>query len=324
MANEGIIGSVFSKALFKKISLVAALLLFLTGNLRAEPENSSLTVILPQVRPPFDRVFAEILQGIQDEVNGHARSIVINDKSTSDELNALIQKGPPGPLIGLGNQAKKLLEPLNRQYRIIYGATFLNPDKDEKGIEGISLTPSPTMTFKWLRTLTPEIRSVHVVFETDYNGWLIRLAKTAAKKQGLTLIEHPVVDVRQAANEFRKILNHANPATDAIWLMQRDPTLDEQAIVPDILAQAWNNNFVIFSSNPAHVPRGALFALYPDNEKMGNRLAKLALEPADPGDPGIVPLKDLHIAVNVRTASHVGKNFSRREEKQFDLIFPDR
>lgn len=174
---------------------------------------------------------------------------------------------------------------------------------------------------RWLHKLKPEIKQVHVVYQEDYNGWLIRIAEQVAPGNQLTVVKHPVTNVREAATAFRTILNETDPTDNAIWLMQRDPSLDEKAVVPEILAQAWNKSFVVFSSNPSHVPRGALFALYPNNEAMGASLARLAL---DKQQKRIIPLEDLHIAVNVRTASHVGKNFSRREEQQFDLIFPNR
>lgn len=280
-----------------------------------------ITVVMPQVRPPFDKIFSEILEGIQTEAKGNTQSIVITEDSSNHEVLALLETAEPGAVIGLGTQVKNHLAPLQDQFRVVYGASFLNPDRTSNDLTGISLTPSPDITFKWLHTLVPEIKTVHAVYQEDYSGWLIELGKKVATDHELTLVGHPVEDVREAAGKFRDILNQMDPATHAIWLMQRDPTLDEKAVVPDILAQAWSKNFVIFSNNPSHVPRGALFALYPDNEKMGRSLAKLS---KDTNFQGVIPLSDLKIAVNVRTASHVGKNFTRREEKQFDLIFPTR
>ena len=307
-------------ALLKKLLFCCAVLV-LVAAARAEPVIQNLTVVMPQVRPPFDAVFAEIFNAVQREADGGASNIIINEDTTSEQLQRLIDAKPPGAVIGLGNQAKNLLRPFEQSYHIVYGAVFLNADEEQKNIEGISLTPSPDPTFKSLHDLAPDIKAVHVVYQQEYSGWLIDLADRVAPQHGLKLIKHSVLNVREAASEFRDVLENADPATDAIWLMQRDPSLDEKAVVPDILAQAWSKNFVVFSSNPAHVPRGALFALYPNNKKMGGSLARLAMDPAN---HGITPLEDLLIAVNIRTASHLGKNFARSEEQQFDLIFPNR
>lgn len=297
------------------------LLLLVAEGAWAEQAIQNITVIMPQVRPPFDRVFAEIYSAIQREAGSRVSRITIDEDTTSEQLHEILGAQPPNSVIGLGNRAKTLLKSLESQYRIVYGAVYLNPDEEPKAMEGISLTPSPDATFKWLHSIVPEIKSVHVVYQQNYSGWLIALADKAAPNHALRLIKHPVANVREAAAEFRNILDSSNPASEAIWLMQRDPSLDEKAVVPDILAQAWNKNLVVFSSNPAHVARGALFALYPDNGKMGRSLAQLAL---DKSKQGIEPLEDLLIAVNTRTASHIGKGFARSEEKQFDLIFPNR
>ena len=316
--------------LLKRISLVC-LLLCSVMTARADQPARNLTVIVPQVPPPFDQIFTEILEGIKSEASGQVNSISLSEDATGDEIDTSLQSQPDAAVIGLGNRAKKILKPLQSQYEITYGAVFLNPDEEPPGMKGISLTPSPDATFKWLHTLVPDITTVHVVYQEKYNGWLIKQAQSAAPKYSLTVINHTVENVREAAAEFRRIFDTADSATDAIWLLQRDPSLDEKATVPEILERAWSEDFVVFSSNPSHVPRGALFALYPDNRQMGRSLARLAGTPETSTatqlpetTPGIVPLNDLLIAVNIRTASHVGKTFARSEEKQFDLIFPNR
>jgi putative ABC transport system substrate-binding protein len=35
-----------------------------------------------------------------------------------------------------------------------------------------------------------------------------------------------------------------------------------------------------------------------------------------------VPLTDLHLAVNLRTAAHLGLRFSPRQQEKFHLVFP--
>lgn len=284
-------------------------------------ENQHLVVIVPQVRAPFDQIFAEILSGIEEVARENADSVKITEDTSTEDVALLLRQQNASSVIALGNQAKNLLKPLEGEFHTIYGAVFINPDDEPNNLEGISLTPSPAATFSWLNKIVANINTVHVVYQNDYSGWLIKLAEKAAPRHSLKLVKHPVSNVREAAAVYRGILETSNPAHDAIWLTQRDPSLDENAVLPDILAQAWSKNFVVFSSNPSHVPRGALFALYPDNHKMGSSLARLALRSEG---KGIAPLNDLLIAVNIRTASHIGKNFSRSEEKQFDLVFPNR
>jgi putative ABC transport system substrate-binding protein len=61
---------------------------------------------------------------------------------------------------------------------------------------------------------------------------------------------------------------------------------------------------------------------------MGGRLASLALAQIDrpgsaPAPTGVEPLQDLAIAVNVRTAAHLGLQFGTRQIGEFDLVFPN-
>jgi putative ABC transport system substrate-binding protein len=83
---------------------------------------------------------------------------------------------------------------------------------------------------------------------------------------------------------------------------------------------------LLFSSSPVQVKRGALFALFPDNKKMGASLAKMAEsyigDDAADMKNSIIPLKDLQAAINVRTAEHIGLTFSNEERKNYELVFP--
>jgi putative ABC transport system substrate-binding protein len=70
------------------------------------------------------------------------------------------------------------------------------------------------------------------------------------------------------------------------------------------------------------VPKGALFALFPDNNAMGRRLAQLLREPA-PAAARLLPLEQLDTAINIRTADHLGLGLSAADAR-FDMVFPNR
>ena len=72
--------------------------------------------------------------------------------------------------------------------------------------------------------------------------------------------------------------------------------------------------------------KGALFSLYPDNVGMGRSLAALALQQMQGGPnktASIKPLRDLLLAVNLRTAEHLGLQFSNQTQREFGLVFPN-
>ena len=66
-------------------------------------------------------------------------------------------------------------------------------------------------------------------------------------------------------------------------------------------------------------------ALYPDNVGLGRSLGTLAINRTQIGGlktSGMLPLRDLLVAVNVRTAEHLGLDLVRRGKQEFDLMFP--
>jgi putative ABC transport system substrate-binding protein len=91
-----------------------------------------------------------------------------------------------------------------------------------------------------------------------------------------------------------------------------------------VLQESWSQDIAVFSSNFVHVRRGVLFSLYPDNVALGKSLAGLAqgmLVSGNDGTHGMLPLRDVQSAVNLRTAQHLGINPARQQG--FDLIFPE-
>lgn len=115
----------------------------------------------------------------------------------------------------------------------------------------------------------------------------------------------------------------ADPKRDALWLPQDTTTVEESSVLPLVLEGAWNRSLAVFSSSVAHVKRGALFSLYPNNLALGRQLAASALNYPVGGSPSasVSPLKDALLAVNVRTASHLGMAVSS-VPNGIDLVFP--
>lgn len=289
----------------------------------AQPGHN-VAVLYPEVRSPYAEIFQEIIEGAASVSDASLLKVSLSDGDSSLDLDKILQKSEVLKVIALGNLSKELLAPIKEKYSIIYGASFLNPGSVDANVLGISLSPNPASLFSQLHFFSKKISTVAVVYQPDANGWLVDLAAESARRFNLTVEKHPVENSREAAAAYQRILTTNDAETHALWLLQRDPTLDEKAMVPDILTEAWARSFIVFSSNPSHVPRGALFSMYPNNFLMGKSLmtAVLSLDKNTP--PEIAALSDLYLAVNVRTAAHVGRSFSRAEEKQFDLVFPSK
>jgi putative ABC transport system substrate-binding protein len=78
-------------------------------------------------------------------------------------------------------------------------------------------------------------------------------------------------------------------------------------------------------SSLGHVRRAVLFSLYPDNAAMGRHLGETAQEflaSGDYGEHGMVLLREVLQAVNLRTAMHLGLDVSAQQG--FDMVFPEK
>jgi len=139
-------------------------------------------------------------------------------------------------------------------------------------------------------------------------------------------VAQEATDLKMAMRFYQDDLDTADPKQDALWLPQDSVTVDESSVLPLVLLEAWNRSLTVFSSSVAHVKRGALFSLYPNNLELGHNLANSALRQMPSGNQSatISPLKEVLVAVNVRTAEHLGLNIAQRQRQAFDMVFPER
>ena len=280
----------------------------------------AVAVFYPEVGEPFRAVFEQIIQGIETQVS--VRRYPLRENQDSNALRKSFLEQGAVAIVALGQRGVKAAGELNAAVPVIAGAVLSFSGDSPENRVGISLAPDPALLLERLRSLAPEVQRVTTVY-SERSAWLLERAQVAAKLQGLDLLARQVDDPRAAAQAYREFSQRAVDRHDALWLMDT-ATLDEAAVLPMLLEQAWNRNVVLFSSSLNHVPKGVLFALYPDNVQLGRRLATWALkrvrEPAS-GVAAFLPLQDVRIAVNLRTAAHLGIELNAKRHG-FDLVFP--
>ncbi len=309
-------------ARFPLLCLAMLAMLALAPAAPAEDEvHPRVAVIFPQVREPYRAVFRSITEGI---AAGAARSQVL-EIAPGDEPGALAQRLGAEPLdavILLGKRGLDLSAQLQVGTPRIVGAVFAQPHEVAPGVTVVSLAPAPRLLFAKLRELAPSVRRIHVVYGADTNDWLIGLAEEAAAQAGYELVAQRMETIRDGANAYRELLPRMHSPQESLWLPQASPFLDESSVLQMVLRAAWDRNLVVFSSNPSHVPKGALFALFPDNADLGRHLARQAARRA-PVEASLQALEQLDTAINIRTADHLGLGLDARDPR-FDMVFPSR
>ncbi|NHZ89652.1 hypothetical protein F2P45_11610 [Massilia sp. CCM 8733] len=293
-------------------------------DLQASAGKGSIAVLYPNVSEPFRSAFIGMIQGIEERTRLRVRSYPVDARFDAAALNAQLRRSCTKVVIALGRQGLNVAASLDRSIVVLVGGALLLSDAEIVNLNGISLTPDPALLFARLRALLPEIKRVIVVYDPKKTEWLLRIAREAAREQGLELASYEARDLAQAAQTYSAQFAAADSRRDAVWLPHDTTTVEEGTLLPLILKQAWNSGVPIFSSNVLHAKKGALFAMSPNNVELGRSLASSA-EGAIAGElkKGVQPLRELHTAINLRTASHMGLTIGHGQQRTFDLIYPE-
>jgi putative ABC transport system substrate-binding protein len=283
-----------------------------------------IAVIYPDIGEPFRSVFMQIIDGIEEKAKGRVTNFAVGANVDVVELNSSLRRQETKVVIALGRQGVKVAAALDSDIGVVVGGVLMAPENEARNLQVNSLSPDPALLFTRLKGMMPRAKRVFTVYDPRQNEWLIQLAKEGAQAQGLELVAYPAQDLRGAMLAYQEIIASSDSRLDALWLPQDSTTVEESAVLPLVLQQSWSNNMTVFSSSFSHVKRGVLFSLYPDNVELGRHLAGSALGMLASGGndaSGMSPLREVLMAINLRTAKHLGLNTSRLQS--FDMAFPE-
>jgi putative ABC transport system substrate-binding protein len=279
-------------------------------------QSAELLVMYPEVRAPFSKIFDDISTGAEEGFIGDSSSVAISE---GEEVGSLLTRKKPDVVLALGKRSLSSLKASNKNVLVILGAV----NEEQDGHSGISMVPDPEVILDKLLLLSPSVKQIHVVKKSSGMDVQLEGASEYLSEHGKKLIVHESGDIREAATVYAELIERAT-AGDSIWILQ-DGSYVNSAIFSLLLDAAWSKNLVVFSSNPIHVKRGALFAVYPNNRDMGESLGKLANKVLrDEAKPGLQPLRDVLVAVNERTGNHLGLALTAEVKDSIDLLLPAR
>jgi putative ABC transport system substrate-binding protein len=289
--------------------------------------SPAIGVVYPEVREPYRSIFSTIIAGINAELKQPLKHFLLQEQGASSaELYQWIEKEQLGLIIVLGKRSQSFIEAVSVEIPVIYGALAAVSNSEIRNGPGILLIPSPESFFDRLLSYAPGTGSILVVYNAEHNQWLIERARKSARSLGIKLKAIPASNIRQAAQIWNQAILENEDKPYAIWLLHDRTVVDDRAILSMILKESWERNIIAFSSNPAHVKRGVLFSLYPDNYNMGRSLGQLALRHLSSGVTidTLAPTEDVFEAFNTRTAEHLGIKLADDKVKEINLIFPGR
>ena len=286
-------------------------------------DAGGIAVIYPDIGEPYRSVFNQIIEGIEDKAKGRVANFPVGPNVDISALQDSLRRQDAKVVIALGRQGLKVARSLENNVGVVVGGVLSVSEEEMKSSQVNSLSPDPALLFSRLKSMMPKARRIFTVYDPRQNEWLMRLAKEAAREQGVELAAYPAQDLRAAMHAYQQVLAEMDASRDALWLPQDATTVEDSAVMPLLLKESWERNLAVFSSSFGHVRRGILFSLYPDNVDLGRSLAGSALNMLASGNNavGLTPLREVLMAVNLRTARHLGVNTSRLQS--FDMAFPE-
>ncbi len=294
------------------------------GSALAAELGRSLVVVYPELGEPFRQVFTTIIEGIEDRLGGAVTSFAVANNANPAQVAEDVRKREARVLIGLGRGGMRVAAAMADELAVMVGCVVSVQESEARSFPIHTLAPDPALLLARLRRVKPTTRRVHLVYDPKLNAWLVKLAREAARAEGIELLAQEAADQAEALRAYTQLLASADPARDAVWLPQDPTTVDDNVVLTLVLKEGWNRNIAVFSSHLAHVKRGALFSLYPDNHELGRSLAlsaqRLASNPKS-GATGVLPLRQARAAINIRTAAHLGLD-AASVQAGFDLVYP--
>lgn len=286
----------------------------------------AIGIIYPTTDRHYRPIFDAIIAGAKDELSSvdvvYTRPLA--PVPDVEALGAWLKQIDAQVVITLGRRASDAYAKTGFSAQQIVGALDTSPQ--QRSTSGISLAVDPALLFETLRQVAPQVTRVLAVYDPDKDTWLAQHAERAAKAHSLELKLHTARDLREGATAFLHLIQSADPATDALWLPLNSSLVTVDDTMPFIVEESWRKRMVVFSHNLAHVDLGVLFALVPDNEAMGRRLAQIAKRALALGSASVTlePLRDVKRAFNLRIASHLGLKPTTNTLRTFDIIYPTR
>lgn len=283
--------------------------------------ESKALILFPQVKEPYSTIFIEIIDGFNSSYTGVYEAVgvnSVNEKRIAERIETL----KPDMIVALGSLTLKQVSTTSTSVPLLVGAIASQPNVDVNG--GVSMVPGADVYLGEMLRIVPKVESVYFVFDPERDQQLQQHSNLFLEKQQINSRAFPARDIREAASAYKQFLQEAKSG-DVVWIYPNSKLINS-SLLSEILDKAWRKRLVVFSSNPVHVKRGALFALYPDNNGIGRRLGELAnnLYVNNSEKSRIEPLQYVKLVVNARTSDHLGLTFENEARLKMDLILPGR
>jgi putative ABC transport system substrate-binding protein len=280
-----------------------------------------LLLVHPEVSGAYAAIIRQFRDGLQQTTAAPVEAYALKAGDSSGELQRwLASRGEPRAVVTLGRSALEAVQDLGATTPV-YAAALEEAPNDR--VRGVSVFIDPVRFLNLLKTLTPEVDTVHLLYRTDKSAALAPTIQAVAKGQGLRVLPRGVSGLREAVSVTSEVLGAAKH-NEAIWLHRGVLRLNDDLLLDLVIRESWSRRIPVFTSEAQYVKRGILFSLFPDYVALGRALGEMANGHADNATQALEFLQTTKAALNLRTARHLGVHPSPEVQARFEVVYPVR
>ncbi len=281
----------------------------------------TVLILYPEASAPYQQAFEQIMAGIARTAPGPLQTLALAPDGDQAPVRRWLDahRNRETLLVLLGQRALQTYETGWTEGPVLVGGISALPG--QTAWPGVSLIIDPELFVQTLRELLPAIDTLVVIHHAQDQVWLQRVKHLAAGR-GLRVEPMAVADTETAVRQITRTLDQIDPRTTALWFSRNTLSLNTELIFPFVLAETWKRRIAAFSDTVTHTQRGLLFSLYPDYVGVGEELGGRLRDAARGVATEFRFTRAARLALNIRTARHLGIVLRPDLIEQAGQVFP--
>ncbi|WP_295445558.1 ABC transporter substrate binding protein [uncultured Thiodictyon sp.] len=269
--------------------------------------STPIVLVYPKISRLYEDVIAQIKKGLQEVVHAEVGVCSI------DGLPSSTQDSDSKAIIAIGESA---FAASIHAYHKTTVVPILVRELPPGAQSGISLFLDPRIYIQQLLELSPEVKTVTLIYRDDIPRSFLETVKAAAAAHNLRFSAMSVATIRDAALAVESVMRSAGPG-DGVWFQRGVLGMNADILVPKIVGLSWEKKVPVFTDEADYVARGMLFALTQDYLAIGRTVANLI----DSTGQGLRYAPGPKRVLNRRTAQAIGIALRTAQEKAFDYVY---
>jgi putative ABC transport system substrate-binding protein len=248
----------------RKVLGIFLLLMVCYGSAEAAQEIVAVQSI--RVKP-----YEEAIKAFKNVCRCRIQRLVVSELEGVDVVRE-IRRIRPDMVLAIGRDALSMVRKI-KSVPVVY-LMVLNPQtilSREENITGVSMNISPDKQLRALLDAVPQTKRIGIVYDPDRTGTLVKEARNAAGRMGVTLIAREVHSPKDAPSSIMDMRKEI----DVFWMLP-DITVITPETVEFLLLFSLQNNIPLLTFSEKYLEMGAFMSTGIDPVDMGVQAAEMA------------------------------------------------